>query len=45
MRLAYYGERVIEKMAKVASIAEGSEIADVGTGTGFVAAWGKVTPG
>jgi ubiquinone/menaquinone biosynthesis C-methylase UbiE len=45
MRLAYYDERVIEKMAKVASIAEGSEIADVGTGTGFVAAWGKVTPG
>jgi ubiquinone/menaquinone biosynthesis C-methylase UbiE len=38
MRLAYYDERVIEKMAEVASIAEGSEIADVGTGTGFVAA-------
>ncbi len=38
MRLAYYDERVIEKMEKVASIAKGSEAADVGTGTGFVAA-------
>ncbi len=38
MRLAYYDERVIEKMAEVASVGEGSEIADVGTGTGFVAA-------
>ncbi len=38
MRLAYYDERVIEKMAEVAGLAEGSEIADVGTGTGFVAA-------
>jgi ArsR family transcriptional regulator len=38
MRLAYYDERVIEKMSEVAGIAEGSEIADVGTGTGFVAA-------
>ena len=38
MRLAYYDERVIEKMAEVGSIDEGSEIADVGTGTGFVAA-------
>ena len=38
MRLAYYDERVIEKMAEVASVDEGSEIADVGTGTGFVAA-------
>ena len=38
MRLAYYDERVIEKMAKVANIDESSEIADVGTGTGFVAA-------
>ena len=32
MRLAYYDERVIEKMAEVASVGEGSEIADVGTG-------------
>ena len=38
MRLAYYDESVIEKMAEVASIGEGSEVADVGTGTGFVAA-------
>jgi ubiquinone/menaquinone biosynthesis C-methylase UbiE len=38
MRLAYYDERVIEKMAEVASIGQGSEVADVGTGTGFVAA-------
>lgn len=38
MRLAYYDERVIEKMAEVAGIAAGSQIADVGTGTGFVAA-------
>jgi ArsR family transcriptional regulator len=38
MRLAYYDEGVIEKMAEVASVDESSEIADVGTGTGFVAA-------
>jgi ubiquinone/menaquinone biosynthesis C-methylase UbiE len=38
MRLAYYDESVIEKMAEVASIDEGSEVADVGTGTGFVTA-------
>jgi ubiquinone/menaquinone biosynthesis C-methylase UbiE len=38
MRLAYYDERVIEKMAEVSSIDEGSEVAGVGTGTGFVAA-------
>jgi ArsR family transcriptional regulator len=38
MRLAYYDNRVIEKMAEVASVGEGSEVADVGTGTGFVAA-------
>lgn len=38
MRLAYYDERVIEKMAEVASVYEGSEVADIGTGTGFVAA-------
>ena len=38
MRLAYYDERVIEKMAEVSSLDEGSEIADIGTGTGFVAA-------
>jgi ubiquinone/menaquinone biosynthesis C-methylase UbiE len=38
MRLAYYDERVIEKMAEVSRIGEASEVADVGTGTGFVAA-------
>ncbi len=38
MRLAYYDERVIEKMAQVASVGQDSEVADVGTGTGFVAA-------
>jgi ubiquinone/menaquinone biosynthesis C-methylase UbiE len=38
MRLAYYDERVIEKMADVSGVGEGSEVADVGTGTGFVAA-------
>jgi ubiquinone/menaquinone biosynthesis C-methylase UbiE len=38
MRLAYYDERVIEKMAEVSRIGEVSEVADVGTGTGFVAA-------
>ena len=38
MRLAYYGERVIEKMAGVSGVDEGMTVADVGTGTGFVAA-------
>ncbi len=38
MRLAYYDERVIEKMAEVANLDEGMTVADVGTGTGFVAA-------
>jgi len=38
MRLTYYDERVIEKMAEVSGIGEASEVADVGTGTGFVAA-------
>jgi ubiquinone/menaquinone biosynthesis C-methylase UbiE len=38
MRLAYYDERVIEKMAEVSGIGEASQAADVGTGTGFVAA-------
>jgi ArsR family transcriptional regulator len=38
MRLAYYDERVIEKMACVSGAGEDSEVADVGTGTGFVAA-------
>lgn len=38
MRLAYYDERVIEKMAEVSGVDEGMTVADVGTGTGFVAA-------
>jgi ubiquinone/menaquinone biosynthesis C-methylase UbiE len=38
MRLAYYDERVIEKMAEVSGVGEASQVADVGTGTGFVAA-------
>jgi ubiquinone/menaquinone biosynthesis C-methylase UbiE len=35
---AYYDERVIEKMTEVSGVGEASEVADVGTGTGFVAA-------
>lgn len=38
MRLAYYDERVIEKMAAVSGAREEMTVADVGTGTGFVAA-------
>lgn len=38
MRLAYYDECVIEKMVEVSAAGEDSEVADVGTGTGFVAA-------
>jgi ubiquinone/menaquinone biosynthesis C-methylase UbiE len=38
MRLAYYDERVIERMADVSNLREGMTVADVGTGTGFVAA-------
>ena len=38
MRLAYYDERVIERMAAVSGVDEGMTVADVGTGTGFVAA-------
>jgi ubiquinone/menaquinone biosynthesis C-methylase UbiE len=38
MRLVYYDERVIERMAEVSGVGENSEVADVGTGTGFVAA-------
>jgi len=38
MRLAYYDERVIEKMAEISGVGDTSEVADVGTGTGFVAA-------
>jgi ArsR family transcriptional regulator len=38
IRLAYYDERVIEKMAEVSGVGQASQVADVGTGTGFVAA-------
>ena len=38
MRLAYYDERVIERMAAVSGVDAGMTVADVGTGTGFVAA-------
>ena len=38
MRLAYYDERVFEKMAEISGVGKDSEVADVGTGTGFVAA-------
>ncbi len=38
MRLAYYDERVIEKMASVSGLTDAMTVADVGTGTGFVAA-------
>jgi len=38
MRLAYYDERVIDKMATVSGLGTGMTVADVGTGTGFVAA-------
>ncbi len=38
MRLAYYDERVIDKMATVSGLNTGMSVADVGTGTGFVAA-------
>ena len=38
MRLAYYDERVIKSMVTVSGLDEGMAVADVGTGTGFVAA-------
>jgi ubiquinone/menaquinone biosynthesis C-methylase UbiE len=38
MRLAYYDERVIEKMTEVLGADEDATVVDVGTGTGFVAA-------
>jgi ArsR family transcriptional regulator len=38
MCLAYYDERVIEKMAAVSGAASDMAVADIGTGTGFVAA-------
>ena len=38
MHLSYYDERVIERMGEVSGADEGMNVADVGTGTGFVAA-------
>ena len=38
MRLSYYDERVIERMTAVSSLRGTETVADVGTGTGFVAA-------
>jgi ArsR family transcriptional regulator len=38
MRLAYYDERVIERMAAVSGAVGDMAVADIGTGTGFVAA-------
>lgn len=38
MRIAYYDERVIERMASAAALDQTMTVADVGTGTGFVAA-------
>jgi ubiquinone/menaquinone biosynthesis C-methylase UbiE len=38
MRLDYYDERVIERMAGVSGLHEEMTVSDVGTGTGFVAA-------
>jgi ubiquinone/menaquinone biosynthesis C-methylase UbiE len=38
MRIAYYDERVIERMATFAAVDESMTVLDVGTGTGFVAA-------
>lgn len=38
MRIAYYDERVIERMASAAALEDTMIVADVGTGTGFVAA-------
>ncbi len=38
MRIAYYDERVIERMSSAAALEDTMIVADVGTGTGFVAA-------
>lgn len=38
MRLSYYDERVIERMVAAAGLDASMTVADVGTGTGFVAA-------
>ena len=38
MRIAYYDERVIERLGEFADLTPDMVVADVGTGTGFVAA-------
>jgi len=38
MRLAYYDARVIRRMAEIANLSKDMTVADIGTGTGFVAA-------
>jgi ubiquinone/menaquinone biosynthesis C-methylase UbiE len=38
MRLSYYDERVVDRMASAAGVDPSMTVADVGTGTGFVAA-------
>ncbi len=38
MRIAYYDERVIDRLAEFAQLTPDMVVADVGTGTGFVAA-------
>lgn len=38
MRLAYYDERVIDRLGALAGVDDTMTVADVGTGTGFVAA-------
>ena len=38
MRLAYYDESVIERLAAAADVRAGMTVGDIGTGTGFVAA-------
>src|SRR4028119_1324802 len=45
MRLAYYDERVIEKMVEISGVGGATTVADVGTGTGFVAAGGASRAG
>jgi ubiquinone/menaquinone biosynthesis C-methylase UbiE len=38
MRLTYYDERVIDRMSEISNLVEDMRVADIGTGTGFVAA-------
>ena len=38
MRIAYYDERVIDRLGEFADLTPDMVVADVGTGTGFVAA-------